>query len=91
MNTGNLIFLAVAFTALLFIVMRTQRNRLWIAAIVVLLPIFLIYRWAIYRGQETESLIGLAIGGGINLVAWAIYGRKHPPSKEGDIKVVGME
>jgi hypothetical protein len=92
MNVGNLAVLAVLTALVLLLVQRTEPRRRWITALILIIPTgWLIYRWAIYKGQTAEALIALAIGVGFNVVFWLLYGRRHPPGTSDDIHVVGME
>ncbi len=92
MNTGNLALLTAFVTVVLLLLQRTERRRWWVTALVLVVPVgFLIYRWAIYRGQMQETLVALGIGAGLNLLFWLFYGRRHPPGSSGEIRVIGME
>lgn len=92
MNTSNLTVLAVIFTAVLMLVQRTERRRWWLTALILIVPVgFLTYRWAIYRGQITETLTALGIAAVLNALFWLVYGRRHPPLSSDDIRVIGME
>jgi hypothetical protein len=92
MNVGNLAVLAVLTALVLLLVQRTEPRRRWITALILIIPTgWLIYRWAIYKGQTAEALIALAAGVGFNVVFWLLYGRRHPPHTSDDIHVVGME
>ena len=92
MNGGNLAVLAVIFSLVLLALQRTDRKRLWVTALLLLLPTgYLIYRWAIYRGQTREALIAFGIALGANALFWLVYGRRHPPASSEDIRVIGMD
>lgn len=92
MNTSNLIVLAVLFSGALLLLQRTERRRWWVTALVLILPVgYLIYRWAIYRGQMAETLVALGVAVGFNVLFWLLYGRTHPPRSSDEITVIGME
>lgn len=92
MNSGNLALLALLLTLVLLAFQRTERRRRWLTAAVLILPSgYVIYRWAVYRGQVRETLIALGVALGLNLLFWLIYGRRHPPASSDDIHVVGMD
>ena len=92
MDTRNLITLAILCSLMLLAVQRTEPRRRWLTALLLLAPsAFLIYRWAIYKGRTHEALIGAAIGLGVNVLFWLIYGRRHPPATADEIHVVGMD
>lgn len=92
MNTSNLVILAILLSVVLMLVQRTERRRQWVTALVLLLPVgYLVYRWAIYRGQLQETLIALAVAVAFNALFWLFYGRRHPPHSSDEIRVIGME
>lgn len=90
MNIPNIIVLTVIMGALLFMVQRLERSRWWLA-VLALLPGYMIYQWAMLRGQKTEALIALGAGAVTNLLFWLLYGRTHPPHSSDEITVKGME
>ncbi len=92
MNIGNLALLTLLFTLILLALQRTERHRRWLTALVLILPSgYVIYRWAVYRGQVQETLTALGVACGLNLLFWLIYGRRHPPPSSDTIRVVGMD
>lgn len=91
MNAANLILLAVLFSLMLLIVQRTERRRRWLAVLLLVPAGYVIYRWAVYRGQTRETLIALGIAFGLNLLYWLLIGRHRPPGSEGSIRVIGMD
>lgn len=92
MDTGNLVVLAILLSAVLLLFQRTERRRWWVTALLLVVPVgYLIYRWAIYRGQVAETLIALGIAAAVNALFWLLYGRRHPPGSSDEITVVGME
>lgn len=92
MNVSNLVLLTLLFTLILLALQRTERRRRWLTALVLLLPSgYVIYRWAVYRGQTRETLTALGVAFGLNLLFWLIYGRRHPPPSSDAIRVVGMD
>jgi branched-subunit amino acid ABC-type transport system permease component len=92
MNTGNLLVLTAIFSLVLLALQRTERKRLWVTALVLLLPTaYLVYRWAIYRGQVEETLAAAGAAMVFNLLFWLIYGRRRPPASSDAIDVLGME
>ena len=58
-----------------------------------MLPVsFLLYRWALYRGQVRETLFGAGFALALNLLFWLFYGRRHPPlSSDESIRVIGTD
>jgi uncharacterized membrane protein YjjB (DUF3815 family) len=91
-NTSNLIVLAVLFSIALLLLQRTERRRWWVTALVLIVPVgWLVYRWAIFRGQVSETLAALGIAVGFNALFWLVYGRTHPPRSSDEITVIGME
>jgi hypothetical protein len=92
MTTGNLVFLAIVITLLLLAIQRAEARRRLLTAAILVIPVgWLVYRWAIYRGQVTETLIAGVIGLVLNGLFWVFYGRKHPPGSSEEIRVIGME
>ncbi len=91
MNTGNLILLAVLTLLMLVMVERTEIKRRWITVLLLILPVIWLYRWAGYRDQATEALIGVGIGAGLFLIYWLAWGLRHPPQSSDSIHVVGMD
>jgi formate hydrogenlyase subunit 3/multisubunit Na+/H+ antiporter MnhD subunit len=93
MNTGNLALLTLFFTICLLALQRTERRRRWLTALVLVLPVsYLLYRWALYRGQVKETLIGAGIALALNLLFWLFHGRRHPPlSSDDSIRVIGTD
>ena len=91
MNAANLILLAVLFSLMLLIFQRTERKRRWLAALLLFPAGYVIYRWAVYRGQTRETLIALGIAFGLNLLYWLLIGRRRPPGSEESIRVIGMD
>jgi hypothetical protein len=91
MTAANLILLAVLFSLMLLIVQRTERKRRWLAALLLVPAGYVIYRWAIYRGQTRETLIALGVAFGLNLLYWLLIGRRRPPGSGGSIRVIGMD
>ena len=92
MNIGNLVLLAIIFSLLLLAIQRAEaRRRLLIAAVLIIPVGWLVYRWAVYRQQVTETLIAGGIGLTLNVLFWIIYGRKHPPGSSEEIHVIGIE
>lgn len=92
MNTGNLVFLIVAFCLALLTLQRTIPRRRWLTLVVIVLPVgFIAYRWALYKEQLQAWRIAAGVALGLNILFWVIYGRTHPPGFKGDIVVAGME
>ena len=92
MNIGNLVLLAIIFSLLLLAIQRAEaRRRLLIAAVLIIPVGWLVYRWAVYRHQVTETLIAGGIGLTLNVLFWITYGRKHPPGSSEEIHVIGIE
>ena len=92
MNTRLLTTLALLLSLMLLAVQRTEPRRRWLTALVLLLPsVYLLYRWAIYRGRVIETIGGVVIGLLVNVVFWLLYGRRHPPRSSDEIRVIGMD
>jgi L-lactate permease len=92
MDISNLVILTLAATFVLFFVQRTERKRVWLSLLVLALPVgVLIYRWAIYKGQETEAITAGLIGLGLNVVYFLVYGLRHPPASSDEITVIGSD
>jgi hypothetical protein len=92
MNTGNLVFLTVAFGLVVLAWQRTAPRQRWLTLLVLVLPVaFFSYRWARYREQmlELKAAAGAALA--LNALFWLLYGRGHPPGHQGEITVLGME
>lgn len=91
MNTGNLILLTVLALLMLLMIERTEPKRRWITVLLLILPAIWLYRWAGYRGQTTETLIGVGVGAALFLVYWLAWGLRHRPQSSDSIHVVGMD
>ncbi len=91
MNTSNLVVLIIILTALIWLIQRTERRRIWVALLFLLPGGYLIYRWAIYRAETHTALAALGIAAALNLLYWFVYGRRHPPGSSDSIRVIGME
>jgi hypothetical protein len=89
-NVSNVVVLTVMIGALLLMVQRLERRRFWLA-LLALLPGYMIYQWALLRGQTSEALTALGAAIAINLLFWLVYGRAHPPRSSDEITVRGME
>lgn len=92
MNTGNLITLTIIFSLALLIFQRIERRRLWMAGLLLVLPVgFLSWRWAIYKGQVQEMLTAAGAALALNVIFWLVYGRRHPPGSSDSITVIGTD
>jgi hypothetical protein len=92
MNTGNLVFLAIALGLVLLAWQRTVSRFRWLALVALVLPVaFFSYRWALYRQQTLELRYAAGAALAFNALFWLVYGRTHPPGHKGEITVVGME
>lgn len=92
MNLRLIITLSVLLSLMLLALQRTEPRRRWITALVLLLPsVYLLYRWAIYRGRVAETVAAVVVGLVVNVLFWLVYGRRHPPLSSDEIRVIGME
>ena len=92
MNTSDLVILSILFAFMLFFIQRTERKRIWLPIVLLLAPIsYIIYRWAIYKGEVATTLVAALIGLALNLAYWLAYGRRHPPASSDEIKVIGSD
>ncbi|HEC22321.1 MAG TPA: hypothetical protein ENI95_05325 [Chloroflexi bacterium] len=92
LHLNNVILLTVFIGGCLLALQRTEPGRRWLTALVLVLPVgYLLYRWAIFRGQVREALIAAGAALVLNGLFWGLYGRRHPPLSSDMIRVIGME
>ncbi len=89
---NNLTLLTIIFSLTFLILQRTERKRLWLIIVFMLIPLMgVTWYWASFKGQERAFIFAAVIALALNALFWLIYGRRNPPGSSDDIKVFGME
>jgi hypothetical protein len=92
MNWPNVFVLTIGALVLLFVLLRVERKRLWVALLVLVAPTaWLTAVWANRSTRWPEVGIALAIAGAITGGWWLARGRKLPAPTSDNIKVWGQE
>jgi hypothetical protein len=92
MNWPNVVGLTIGALVLLFVLLRVERKRLWVALLVLVAPTaWLGAAWANHYKRWHEVGVALAMAGVIAGGWWLVYGRKLPPPTSDNIKVWGQE
>jgi len=92
MNWPNVFVLTLGALVLLFVLLRVERKRLWVALLVLVAPTaWLTALWANHYTWWPEVGIALAIAGTITGGWWLARGRKLPAPTSDNIKVWGQE
>ena len=89
---NNLITLTIIFSLAFLIFQRTERKRLWLIAVFMVVPLLAItWYWASFKDQERVFIFAVGISLVLNALFWLLYGRRNPPGSSDDIKVIGSE
>ena len=92
MNWSNVFVLTIAGLIIVFVWLRSERRRRWLALLLVVLPFsYFICRWAAAAQQVVEALTGFGIALAAAGLWWLIYGRRLPPPSSDNIKVWGQD
>jgi hypothetical protein len=92
MNWPNVFVLTIGALVLLFVLLRVERKRLWVALLVLVAPTaWLTATWANHYTRWPEVGIALVIAGTITGGWWLARGRKLPAPTSDNIKVWGQE
>jgi len=89
---GTVLTLTLLFSFLFFMLQRTESKYVWVALLVLVLPVgYIIYDWARFQGWNREMLIAVGLSILLNVAFWVLYGRRHPTGTSDSIKVIGMD
>jgi len=77
---------------LLFALLRVERKRLWVVALIFVLPVgWLGVVWANFYHLWAEVITGVVIAGALAGAWWLFYGRKLPAPTSDNISVWGQD
>jgi len=92
MAWSNIVGLTGGALIVFFALLRVERKRLWVVALVLVLPsVWLTVIWANFYHRWPEVLIGVGAAGLMAGGWWLAYGRRLPPATSDAIKVWGQE
>jgi RsiW-degrading membrane proteinase PrsW (M82 family) len=92
MNTEYLLLFTIIFSALFFVIQRTEaKRRLFVTVLLAIMPGIFLRNWVIYRDMEREGWTALIIALVLNFLFWALIGRYNPVGSSDKIQVLGLD